>query len=132
MPAPDGREWIQPSTMATRLGQALIADERLPEQLRMYLIEHRTMALEILRDTFGAAGFKHELTLLRLVEKIKDAIARLAFGPLYIPNTVDVEGLPIPTPVGQIYEALRDCYDWDFLDLFDEDGNLLPPNGGGS
>ena len=126
MSAPDGREWWTPTQMAERIAKNVGADERLPTATRQRIETDKEPFVEVVRDAIGDSGFRYELTLLRLVEQIKDAIGTVAFGPLVVPNTVDVEGLPIPTPVGEVYSVLNDCYTPEFLDQFDEEGNPLP------
>ena len=125
MPDQFGREWMTTEEWARRLGKALLEDERMPQQARDYLLQHKAVALQVLQDAMVHAWLGYEFKILRLTEKVKGAIAMGAFGPLVIPNTVDVEGLPIQTPVGEIHQLFRDIYDPDFLDQFDEDGEPL-------
>ena len=126
MPAPDGRQWWTPTQMAERVAHTARADGRLTTAMQQLIRQDEEAFVEVVRDAIGNSGFRYELTLLRLVEQIKDAIGILAFGPLVVPNTVDVEGLPIKTPVGEIHAMLEDCYTPEFLDQFDEEGNPLP------
>lgn len=125
MPTPDGREWASRRRIAVRLGTTLVNDERLPVELRQYLLDHRAAALNILEEAIDDFNLSYEFKILRLVEKVKDAIESGVFGPLTIPNTVDENGEKIKTPVGEIGFLLKDCYTPEFLDQFDEDGNPL-------
>jgi hypothetical protein len=72
-------------------------------------------------------SWTYERKVLRLTERLRDMIQRGEFGPLSVPNTLDENGMPIPTPAGGIAMALADIYTPEFLDMFDEEGNLLAP-----
>lgn len=127
MPAPDGREWLTSRQIAARLGKALLEDERIPQELREYLLAHKAVALDVMEDAFVSTGYTQEFKILRLMEMVVMAVNRLEFGPLFIPNTVDVNGDKIPTPVGQLWALFRDIYTLEFLEQFDEEGNPLEP-----
>lgn len=101
-------------------------DERVPQELKDYLLAHKQVALDVMEDAFVELNFGMELKILRLTEKLKDAVLGGEFGPITVPNTVDVNGQQILTPVGEIGEIFRDIYLMEFLDLHDEEGNLLP------
>lgn len=119
MPTPDGREWLKPRAIiqlqidTVKAQHPNISDAQL-ESLR-----------DSLEDGFRQTGYQQEFKIARLVEKIKEAALAGTFGPLYIPNTVDVEGNPIPTPVGVMAQLLIDVYSAGFLDGVDEDGNPI-------
>lgn len=124
--------WASSRKLAIRLGQHLINDERMPLQLRQYLLDNRTVALDVLEDAVKDFDLHFEFKILRLTEQLKDAARAGAFGPLWIPNTLDGNGAKIPTPVGEIVLLFNDIYSQEFLDQFDEEGVPLPqdPEGG--
>lgn len=123
---PDGRSWWTSRRIVARLGAAMLEDERVPQELKDYLLAHKQVALDVMEDAFVELNFGMELKILRLTEKLKDAVLGGEFGPITVPNTVDVNGQQILTPVGEIGEIFRDIYLMEFLDLHDEEGNLLP------
>lgn len=122
-----GREWMTSAEIARRLGKALMEDERVPQALKDRALEHKDIALQVMADAVDAAYLTHEFKILRLTERVAMAIREGQFGPLAIPNSVH-DGLPILTPVGEINSLFRDIYDFDFLEQFDEEGNLLDPD----
>ena len=125
MPTPDGREWLTPREII-RMQVETIHDQH-PNISRAQMESLR----DSLEDGFRRTGYQQEFKTARLVEKVKDAAMSGSFGPLTIPNTVHL-GQPILTPVGEIAGALNDIYMEGFLDLFDDEGNILPqdPEGG--
>lgn len=125
MPDRIGREWMTSREIARRLGKALIEDERVPQGLKDKALEHRVVALDVMEDAVKAAFLHYEFKILRLTEFLYMAIREGQFGPLSVPNSVGVDGLPILTPVGEINEMFRQIYDFDFLEGFDEEGNPI-------
>ena len=123
MPDVLGREWLTSRQIAVRLGKALLEDERMPAQLRQYLLDHKAVALDVLQDAFVSTEYHNEFKILRLTERVAMAMSQGVFGPLTIPNTVNVDGEKIRTPVGEIAALFRDIYTPEFLDQFDEEGN---------
>lgn len=119
MPTPDGREWLTPRAII-ELQIQTVRDQH-PNISRQQIESLR----DSLEDGFRRTGYQNEFKIARLVEKVKDAASAGMFGPLTIPNTVDQEGQPIPTPVGVLAYLLMDIYSEGFLDLHDEDGNPL-------
>ena len=124
----NGREWFTPTFMAEHIAKNIGTNERLPTAVRERIASNREVFVKAVAEAIFDSDLRYELTLLRLVEKIKDSIGLLAFGALAIPNSVDQKGQPILTPVGEIHSLLRDIYTPEFLDMFDEEGNpLLEP-----
>ncbi len=123
------RAWLTPSDIARQIARGIGTDDRLPDAMKTRIANNKAAFVEVVADAIKGSGLKQELTLLRLVEKIKDAIGNYAFGGLVIPGTVDTEGQTVKTPVGEIHSLLRDAYTMEFLDMFDEEGNPLPPEG---
>lgn len=121
MPTPDGREWLTSDKIADFVMEGM--DRNLPPQA-MAGQDRAAMKAAVVAG-FQGTNYHYEFKILRLIEKVKDAIWGGAFGPLTIPNTVDAEGMKIPTPVGEVAMLLRDCYTPEFLDQFDEEGNPL-------
>lgn len=122
-----GREWMSSREIARRLGKALLEDERIPQPVKDRLLEHKDVALDVMADAVEASWLHYEFKILRLTEFVAMAIREGQFGPNVVPNTVDVNGERILTPVGEINELFRDIYDPDFLDQFDEEGNPIDP-----
>lgn len=125
MPTPDGREWLSSDQIVARLGKAMVEDERMPAQLRAYLLEHKAVALDVLKDAFVSTGYTQEFKIIRLMEKVFDAMKAGAFGPRWIPNSVNQQGEKIPTPVGEVWNLFADIFHTEFLEQFDEEGNPL-------
>lgn len=125
MPTPDGREWWTARQIAVRLGQALLDDDRIPQDMKDKVLANQAVALDVLEDAFQSIGYHWEHKVLRLTEKLKDSIDNGAFGPLTVPNSVGTDGQKIRTPVGEIALMFRDIYTREFLELFDEEGNML-------
>jgi hypothetical protein len=111
---------MSPSQMAERLAGKVEAHAHLPEQAEQGVARRAAMVEEI-EHMF----LHYEFKILRLTEFLYEAIRNGAFGPVNVPNTVGVDGLPIRTPVGEIRDAFRDIYDLDMLDGFDEEGNPI-------
>lgn len=122
--APRGK-WATRRDLATALGKRLLEDERVPQPLKDRMLEHRQVALDVMEDAIMGFGLSYEFRILRLTEQLKDAIKSGAFGPLVVPNTVDQQGQPIFTPVGEIAMLFKDIYSPEFLELFDEEGNPI-------
>lgn len=125
MPTPEGREWLSSDQIAARMMDKLNAE--LPAGVKKALDKHPV--IQMLKDAYISTEYTYEFKILRLVEKVKNAMGEGTFGPLVIPNSVDVNGEQIPTPVGVVYFMLKDIYTPEFLDMFDEEGNLLPEAG---
>jgi hypothetical protein len=105
--------------------------DRLPPPAQQAILDHALG--EVIVDVLDQQmSWTYERKILRLTEQLKDAIQNGGFGPLTVPNTLDENGLPIQTPAGGIAQAFKDIYTPEFLDLFDEEGNLLadPPSEG--
>ena len=119
MPAPDGREWLTSQIIADRITDAL--------QERFGTIRglNRGNVRKAVREAYERTGYTQEFKILRLLEKIKNAIDAAAFGPLTVPDTVDMDGEKVLTPVGEIWTLLRDVYTPEFLDQFDEEGEPI-------
>ena len=115
MPAPE-RAWLTSDSIADIITDLL--RERFGEVQGM----NRGQVQRVVREAYEATGYTYEFKILRLLEKVKDAIIAGAFGPLAIPNTLNADGEKILTPVGEIATLLRDCYTPEVLDQFDEDG----------
>lgn len=130
MPPVNGREWLSPMGIAQAIARGIGTDERIPASMATKIKDNKEVFVDVVADAIRESGLKQELTLLRLVEKIKDAIGLKVFGGLAIPNTVDQEGQPVKTPVGEIHALLRDAYTFEFLAAFDEEGEPLPPEEG--
>lgn len=118
-PTPDGREWLRPRDIIKSQIDEVVADH--PNITRNQMESLRDSLVNGLRRV---QMYEYEFKVLRLTERVVDAIEAGQFGPIYIPNTV-VEGQQVPTPVGEIALLFRDIYDQEFLDLFDENGNVL-------
>ena len=118
-PTPDGRDWITPSEIIRLQLEAIYRNH--PNINREQMEALREDLIEGLRD----AQLQNEFKVLRLCEQLFHAIESGVFGPTVIPNTVDVDGKPIPTPVGEIYRLFAELYSVDFLDLLDENANPL-------
>lgn len=126
---PTQRRWPTKREVAEKMRARLV--EVVPGNILNRIGDHPQIDA-ILEDCYEVMGYDVERKISRLTERLKDAIFAGAFGPLVIPNTVDVNGNQIPTPVGEIAMAFRDIYTEDFLALFDEEGNLLDPDAGGA
>ncbi|MHC4702674.1 MAG: hypothetical protein ACYTFQ_19095 [Planctomycetota bacterium] len=124
MPTPDGREWLSPRAIIT------LQLEQIERDHPNMTAQQRESLRESLEEGFRLTNYHQEFKIARLVEKVKEAIFHKNFGPLQVPNTVDVNGLPINTPVGEIAYLLADIYSEGFLDQFDDDGELLPLDSG--
>ena len=118
-PTPDGRDWLTPREIIRSQLEAVFRNH--PNVSRNQMEALRDSLVEGFRDT----GYGVEFKILRLTEKIRTAINAGVFGPLTIPNTVDVEGNPIRTPVGEIAALFDDVYSEDFLNNVDDNGNPL-------
>ncbi len=129
MPPVNGREWLSPTGIAKAIARGIGTDDRIPPSVASKIANNKEAFVDVVADAIRESGLKSELTLLRLVEKIKDAIGNKAFGGLVIPGTVDIEGQTVLTPVGEIHALLRDAYTMEFLEMFDEEGVPLPPEG---
>jgi hypothetical protein len=116
MPTPDGREWLTPAAIIERQIQQVLKDypSMMPSQM-----EDIRASLE---EGFRSTGYQTEFKILRLYERIQESVRRGVFGPLVVPDAVDVDGNKIPTPAGQIGLLMRDATTADFLDMLDEDG----------
>ena len=119
MPASEGRAWLTSKAIADRIVDRLSAD--FGEIRGM----NRGSVQRAVREAYEATGYTQEFKILRLVEKVKDAMYLGVFGPLYIPNTVDQEGERLPTPVGVVAKLLKDVYTPEFLDTVDEEGEVI-------
>lgn len=109
MPTPDGRSWLTSDEIATKLGQAMIDDPRLPDQLRTFLLDNKAVAKDVLKDSFLTTGIGLEFKIARLCEKLRDAI--------------DAGNI---TTFDEVRTSIKDIYTLTFLDQFDEEGELLP------
>lgn len=109
MPTPDGRSWLTSDQIATQLGQAMINDPRIPEQMRTYLLAHKAVAKDVLKDAFVATEIGLEFKVARLCEKLRDAI--------------DAGNI---TTFDEVRDSIKEIYTLSFLDQFDEEGELLP------
>lgn len=117
------REWWKGSDISGLFVQVLA--ERLPPPAIRALENHPVA--EMLEEVFEAqTDWSYERKVLRLTEKLRDGIDRGDFGPLVVPNTLGADGLPILTPAGHIANVFRTIYTPEFLDQFDEEGELLP------
>lgn len=125
MPTPDGRSWLTSTEIASRI------TDLLQERYGTIAGLNRGGIQNVVKEAFELTNYHNELKIVRLAEKIKDAAQAGLFGPLYIPNTVDVNGEPIPTPVGVMASLLIDIYQEGFLDMHDEEGNPIEPPAGG-
>lgn len=123
MPTPDGREWVRPIDIVKL--QINAVREAHPNVTRAQLENLAEALAQGVRD----AGLGREFKVLRLTERLKDALEAGFYGPRYEPNTVDVNGDRIITPIGQVYEDFRRIYSMDFLDQHDEDGNRKEAGG---
>lgn len=108
MPTPDGRSWLTSDAIATKLGQAMIDDPRLPEQLRTFLLDHKAVAKSVLKDAFVETEIGLEFKIARLCEKLRDAI--------------DAGNI---TTFDEVRDSIKDIYTLAFLNQFDEEGELL-------
>lgn len=123
MPTPDGREWLSSKAIA----------DNLMERIKDDVPQGRIAALKMLLEDGFSGMYGIEFKILRLTEKLKDAIEAGNFGPLF----VDAEGNPVRpqdydparghqhTQAYDIWRAFRDIYTMDVLENVDEDGNLL-------
>jgi hypothetical protein len=119
-------KWASRRRLAIRLGTALLEDERVPQAMKDKALEHKDVTLDVLADAIEDFGLSYEFKILRLMEKLYwDMIRQGQFGPLFVPNTVDVNGQRILTPVGEIKQLMDDIYTPEFLDQFDEEGEPL-------
>lgn len=106
-PTPDGREWLTPTAIADRIVERLgSVPGRGPQALRDSIAE-------AYRDT----GYEYEFKIVRLVERLKDALAAGAYGDLGTPEE--------PTPLGLVAADLKAIYSTAVLDAVDENGNPL-------
>ena len=119
MPEPEEAAWLTSHAIADRI------TDLLRERYGTIQGLNRGNVQKVVREAYEATGYTREFKILRLVEKVKNAIDGGAFGPLTIPNTVNVGGEKIRTPVGEIASLLRDVYTPEFLDQFDEEGEPL-------
>ena len=119
MPAPDGRGWLTSHAIADRI------TDLLRERYGTIQGLNRGNVQQVVKEAYEATGYTQEFKILRLIEKVKNAIDGGAFGPITIPNTVH-EGEKVLTPVGEIAMLLRDIYTPEFLEQFDEEGEPLP------
>lgn len=126
MPPTDGRVWITPTGIAREIAKGIGTDDRLPKGMRDGIRNNKAEFVDVVGDAIRNTHLRYELTRSRLMEKIKDSLGLMAFGALVISNAVDTNGQPIKTPVGEIYALLKDIYTPEFLDMFDEEGDLLP------
>jgi hypothetical protein len=124
MPTPDGREWLSSTVISDRI------TDWLRENYGTIRGLNRGNLHRVVKEAFDSTNYQNELKINRLTEKVVTAINHAAFGPLTIPNTVDVNGEKILTPVGEIWALFRDIYTPEFLDQFDEEGNLIEPEEG--
>ena len=119
MPAPDGRAWLTSRAIADRI------TDLLRERFGTIQGLNRGNVQRVVKEAFEATEYTQEFKVLRLSEQVVMAINAGAFGPLTIPNTVNVDGEKILTPVGEIWSLFRDIYSPEFLDQFDEEGEPL-------
>jgi hypothetical protein len=125
MPTPDGRKWLNSDEISGRICDTL-------EKEHPTLATSRANLIERFKDAFsGMYGI--EFKILRLTEKLKDAIEAGQFGPLF----TDENGNPVAaqqydaskghltTQAYEIWRAFKDIYTMDVLNAVDEDGNLL-------
>lgn len=123
MPTPDGREWLRPIDIVKLQIEAV---ESVHPNVPRGDLESLSAALA---QGIRNAGLGMEFKVLRLTERLKDALEAGHYGPLTVPNTVDREGNPIPTPLGLVNADFRRIYSVSFLDEHDEEGNRT--EGGG-
>lgn len=109
MANPDGRAWLTSDQIATKLGQAMLDDTRLPDGLRTTLLNNKAVAKDILKDAFIATGYTTEFKIARLCEKLRDAIDA---------GTI--------TTFDEVRDTIKDIYTLSFLNQFTEEGELLP------
>lgn len=133
MPGPDERKWETRDSLWQRLKQALLAEfPALATLLDTPAKRERARAAVV-----SAMGpLQYEFKALRLTEKLKDAIEKEAFGPLFLDadgGRVDPaviqdwrnppEGVK-PTQAYLIWRKFKDIYTIAVLDLYDEEGEL--------
>ena len=124
MPAPDGREWMTSNAISDRI------TDLLRERYGTIRGLNRGNIHQVVKEAFESTDYTQEFKVLRLIEQVVEAINRGAFGPLTIPNSVNVDGEKILTPVGEVWSLFRDIYTVEFLNQFDEEGNPLEPEEG--
>ena len=113
MPAPDGREWAASSHIAQVLKDCIEAEYPQIKNLNM----SQELQDSIEQCFVDGIGFGTERKVSRLSEALKDAVGAEVYGPLS-----DINGL---TPLGEMYQDWSNVYTMAFLDLFDEEGNLI-------
>jgi hypothetical protein len=117
-------KWASRRRLAQAIGQAASADSRVPPAAREHMEKIGT--IDAMEQAIKDFGLSYEFKILRLMEKLYwDMIRQGQFGPLYVPNSVDVNGQRILTPVGEIKQLMDDIYTPEFLDQFDEEGEPL-------
>lgn len=107
-PTPDGREWLTPTAIADHIAEKLGSiPGRGPQALR-----------DLIAEGYRDTGYEYELKIVRLTERLRDALLAGAYGPLGTPEE--------PTEVGLVYyEGLKPIFSQAVLDAVDENGNPI-------
>jgi len=139
MPTPDGRSWLNSTKIGMRIavffcdefrGETwfdggepwhierdidaeifdIVPDENLfPASCMLGMPGVKQRFLSAMADGFASTGYTMEFKIVRLIEKLKDATDRGGISDLH-----------------DIKMAFRSIYNKDVLDLYDEEGELLP------
>ena len=142
MPTPNGRSWLTPRKIGLQImgffvsefeGELwfdggvdwnyawdmdaetfTIAGGPFPNKCMLGQPNIKARFWNILRDGYLATDYGTEFKILRLTEKLKDAV---------ITDQI--------TDISVVKDAFNDIYTSDVLDQYDEEGNLLPSGSGG-
>ena len=117
MPTPDGREWLTPREIIRQQLEQVYRDRPNVNRTQMENLK------DSLVEGFLNTGWGIEIKVLRLAEKLKEAVDEGRYGPLR-------DGDGNPTAVGEIAADFKRIYTIMVLDQFDDEGNLKDPSNG--
>jgi hypothetical protein len=116
MPTPDGREWLTPNEIMTRIYASLKLEFPALESF-LDTPEKRDRARNAIKLAFLGTGYNMELKCARMFEKVRDALRAGNFGPIDETQNKNIYDL---------YQTVKTIFSVDFMDGIDDDGNPIP------